>query len=281
MGTHEDINLQTKSCMSGIKKSTIVCAAVALLMGFFVIKAEDVSKNKPVRYLPIRESLLVEKGHDITLSLELPLVKSLQQKKQGDVHIQWRKDGADLGSPGTNATYLISNADISHVGLYTAVLSGAVEAETIGVYLSVYELFEQHSNGGALTAPIGDFTAGNNTICGGTFDRYHVYTNFCGPNTANCTGVFANTSNSSKLDLDTCTNINNQIDTAIQVRQNFGFMTQVACNDNADCMLANANLSKSTNSTLETGKFYRVGIFYKSTTLGANTNVTFNWYYHN
>ena len=261
-------------------------ASIAL-MGLLGMPAVPGAAEKPEvtkQILMLRESLMAKVGSTVIISLEPSVLKGIEQRKTNEppLHIQWRINDSDI-SAATNGTYTINAVGVSHVGAYTAVLTGSIEAESLPAHLSVYQLYENQSNGGTLTVGIGEFTTGSGPSCLASlgFDKYKVYTTFCGPSTPTCTGIFANTSNSTKLDVNTCTNINNSIDTGIQIRDNFGFMTERACTNDSNCSLPNTTLSKTLPVTLQNGKFYRVGIFYKSASLGSSTHVTFNWNYHN
>jgi hypothetical protein len=168
------------------------------------------------------------------------------------------------------------------------VLSGPVEEQSAPVHLSVYSLFASHSNGGCLGVPIGQFTIGTYPICNGTgFDEYKAYFPFYGPNATGQTGAFVNSSGSANLDVTTCTNVNGTIDTAILVKGNWSGTPQITCSDNDTNCSINTNLSSctfvlSTNGgSIVNSNSYRVGIYYKSSTLGTNASVTFQWYYHN
>ncbi len=169
---------------------------------------------------------------------------------------------------------------------YTLVLFGPVEDQSPPIHLSVYSLFESQSNGGCLGVPIGQFSSGDNMVCGASgFDRYKVYFPFYGPNAASQTGIFQNTSGSANLDLTTCTNVNGTtMDTAIKLQGNWSGTPQIVCNNDSTCtnnsLLSFCTTSLSTNSG-SISNSYRATIYFKSATLGNNTNVTFQWYYRN
>jgi hypothetical protein len=236
-------------------------------------------------------SELVEEGSDVAISIDTSVLKQIvasSKKTSPGIPLKhrWQKDGHDV--PGeTNATLSLSHVGFSDVGTYTLVLSGSAEEQSAPVHLSVFNVFTSHSNGGCLAVPIGDFTSGNNTICGGTgFDKYKVYFPFYGPNASPQSGIFTNYSGGANLDLTTCTNVNGTIDTAIMFQGNWLGMPQVACNDNDTTCSTGTSLSSCIGINLSpnngsTSNSYRATIYFKSATLGTNTSVTFRWYYHN
>jgi hypothetical protein len=200
---------------------------------------------------------------------------------------QWQKNGNDIAG-ATKSYYTIPEVTFTNdVATYTLVLSGALEAQSAPVHLSVYTLIYSNSNGGALSTPIQGFTSGTYTACNVSgFDRYKTYMLFYGPNATSQTGPFQNTSGSSLLDLTTCTNLNGtSLDTAILFQGNWASPPVLGCNDDDPGCGSNVKLSTTNNIALSTSSTanntYRTTIFYKSSTLGGNANVTFRWYYHN
>jgi hypothetical protein len=223
-------------------------------------------------------SLMVETGQTVRI-----LASSTEIAKVKAAKFQWLKN--DMPMEGeTNDALTLTNVDISHVGSYSVhVSSPHNRAESAAVHVSVYSLFTNYSNGGTLTAPIGDFTiSGNTTLpCGGTFDRFRAYVPFDGPNRIPKSTTFPNDSQAANLDITTCTNINGSIDTGIRIQENWLPMNPKDCNDNTACGV-NALASSCTATNLQTNKTYRATIYFKSSTLDpTNTTVSFRWYYHN
>ena len=244
----------------------------------------------PTVSVGINPSQLVRTGATVTLSLDARVLKKIKadakkSKSKLPLTFQWQINGQNIYG-ATNYIYAITNVSFSDVASYTLVLSGPVEDQSPPTHLSVYSLFESNSNGGCLGVPIGQFSSGNNTVCGApSFDRYKVYFPFYGPNASPQSGTFQNTSGSANLDLTTCTNVNGTtMDTAIKLQGNWSGTPEIVCNNDASCtnnsLLSFCTASLSPNSGSNSNS-YRATIYFKSGTLGNNTNVTFQWYYHN
>lgn len=233
--------------------------------------------------LSVFPSAMVITGKTVVISIdEKELAKLQAASKTSDLplHFRWRKNGQAI--PGaTKSTYTLANVSIADAASYTLLLTGSTEAETAPVHLSVYFHHSTNSNGGTMRTPIGDFINQNNTICGATgWTKYKVYLPFDGPfKTPPVSVDYPNTSNGSKLTFDTCSVDNGSIDTAVRVRENFGLMTELCCNNDTNCGLSNATLSKCASVSLQTDKNYRVTIYLKN--VGTQPNVTFNWLYDN
>jgi hypothetical protein len=103
---------------------------------------------------------------------------------------------------------------------------------------------------------------------------------FYGANATGMTGDFQNTPPSgSLLDVDTCSTENGSINTVVRVRENFGTLTQIACN-NDGCAAPQNLLSNCPNAPVgTTGKQYRMSIYVKNA--GTQPFVEFHWRYHN
>src|SRR6266566_875590 len=268
----------------GLLLCTIVVTSTASSVVFGAAPTHDFTVDVESR---AAQSLIVSNGQSVLLRVAKPSMKKVKAPPAGVPRIQWAKDN-DLVPGQTNATFDIPNASFSDVGSYSVWINGPDKSrqESAPIHLSVYSLFYTNSNGGSLGIPIGQFTSGNNTVCGGTgFDRYKVYFPFYGPNAANQTGLFVNNSSSANLDVTTCTNVNGAIDTAIRIQENWAPMTTKDCNDDDTNCVVYSKLSTakatnlSTNST--TNNTYRTTIYFNNATLGTNTSVTFRWYYHN
>jgi hypothetical protein len=231
-------------------------------------------------------SLVLSNGESLVLEFKPPLDTLVKSPPQGVPKFQWVKDD-HLISGQTNNSLSFPSVAFSNVGTYTLWVNGPKgRQESAPVHLSVYTLFYSNSNGGSLGVPIGQFSSGNNTVCGDTgFDRYKAYFPFYGPNAVNQTAPFQNTSGSTNLDITTCTNVNGTIDSAVRIHENWLPMNEKACNnDDASCAVSTSLCTAmatnlSTNPTVN--NTYRATIYYKNSTLGTNKSVTFRWYYHN
>ena len=194
------------------------------------------------------------------------------------VYYQWEFNGVPI--PGANsATYTIASANITDVGAYRVLVWGSPTNTSDTAFLSVYST-SGTGNGGTLTAPVGLFT-GSGSCQSVSFDRYHAFFPFDGPNVTSPSPDFPNTSHSPTLTVDTFSSANNQTDTAIQIADNWWPNTTRCCvNDSSGGTFSGQ--SKCGPYTMSTGanKTYRVGVFYRSATLApGQTNVTFNWLY--
>ncbi len=264
-----------------------------MLAGILAVKVCGADAPKKLSTTDIKvvaNSYLVQTGATVNISIDSDLKANVDRASgMGGFapEYQWVKNGSEIFG-ATKSAFAITNVSFADVGEYMLLLSGAFPANSGPVYVSVYYLFSTNSNGGVLTAPIGDFTIGSDSACGGTgFDRYKAYGLFYGPNASPQSGTFQNTSASSKLDLTTCTNANNSgLDTAIKLQGNWLGMPEVACNnDDPNCAIGSllstvTNFVLSTNSGSNTNS-YRATVYFKKATLGTSNTVTFRWYYHN
>ncbi len=233
------------------------------------------------------QSLIVQTGQTVVISASSKEMANVAHAPtNGASKYEWVKDGILVPeAKGTNQNLTLTNVGFDDVATYSVFISGEhSRAESAPVHLSVYSLFYTNSNGGVLTAPIGDFSISSGTTlpCGGTFDRFKAYYPFDGPNTSPPSSIFPNTSNSTNLDLTTCTNINSTtLDTGIRIQENWLPMNQKACDDDDGSCSFNVKLSTTTASGLLNNKTYRTTIYFNSATLGTNTTITYRWYYHN
>ena len=224
----------------------------------------------------VTRSMIVETGTSVTLAASSNLYPNISNPG-----FRWLKDEYELYGE-TNSTYAINNASLSDAAEYKVIVyATGISAEAEPFYLSVYRPVT-NSNGGVMATPVGQFTGGGpyNFSCGGGFDRYKTYFPFDGPNTSPPSPTYANTSNTPNLYVTTCTNVNGAtLDTLVRIQDNFGTGTERACSDNY-CSLENTKLSGATFNALQTNKTYRVTIYFKSSTLGSLTTVTFIWLYY-
>ncbi len=258
------------------KIALTVFAAAAVSVPNISRAAEDGDKHIQA-VVGATPSVIVQTGTRVTLS-----ATPNQLLKVPNAQFRWLKDEVEI-SEQTDSTYTISSAALSDAAEYTVVVyKTGISAEAAPLFLSVYQPVT-NSNGGVMATPVGDFSSGSGYTlsCGtGTFDRYKTYFPFDGPNMSPASPTYPNTSNSTNLNVTTCTNLNGTLDTGIKIQDNWGTLTQRACADN-NCGLANTNLSSATCPGLVTGKTSRVTIYYKSATVGTNTTVTFKWLYYN
>ena len=199
----------------------------------------------------------------------------------------WMKDGeVSLGS----GDLVLSNVTAAAAGEYTAVYTGAVHVATAPVYVSVVSYFTNQSNGGALVVPVGNFSsqAGARVCDNGessvNMNRFVVYWPFDGANSTNASPDFPNTSNETNLLVSTCTNANpSQLDTAVQILENFGGCRVIACDDDSPPICNDGSkLSSCVAIGLTNSAQYRVSIYYKTQTAPAGLKtVTFRWKYSN
>jgi hypothetical protein len=254
------------------------------------LNAAEKLKSLPTADLHVgSSSYLIEVGTTLQISPDSVLKSTANKGYPKGQYYQWQKDGVEIAG-ATNSSYVKTNVSFADVGEYVLVFTGAYPGKSGPIYVSVYSLFSQHSNGGALSTPIGDFTTSSSTVCAATgFDKYKVYFPFYGPNANPQSGTYQNTSMSPLLDLTTCTNANKPtLDTAIKIQGNWLGMPELACtNDDASCtngtlLTTLTNFSLSTNpGPISNTNSYRATVYFKSSTLGGNTNVTLRWYYHN
>jgi len=230
----------------------------------------------PQATVGVTRSMIVETGTTVTLAASTNLLPNIANPR-----FRWLKDEYEVYGK-TNSTYAINNASLSDAAEYTVIVyATGISAEAEPFYLSVY-MPVTNSNGGVMATPVGDFTGGGpyNPSCGGSFDRYKTYFPFDGPYTSPASPTYPNTSNSPNLNVTTCTNVNGAtLDTAIRIQDNFGTGTERACS-NDYCSLENTKLSGATFNALQTNKTYRVTIYFKGSTLGSLTTVTFLWLYY-
>jgi hypothetical protein len=278
-------------------RASILVFAATLSSPMAWIQAVEASTNsQPIVLTRGPLSELVAVGTSVTLIPDLKalnaVTKSIYTKSKlpmsaPPLTYQWRVNGQEI--PGaTNSSYTNYSVALSDAASYTVVVSGGLELETAPVHLSVFQLISGHSNGGALSTGIQNFTAGSgNTVCGAPgFDRYKTYMLFYGSNAPSQTGPFFNHTNY-YLDLDTCTNRNGtNLDTAIQFQGNWLGTPVIACTNDCSGCANDTLLSTITNiplsSSSSSSNTYRTTIFYKESTREPDiTNVTFRWYYHN
>jgi hypothetical protein len=278
--------------MSSLSRLGAILAIVVAVPGLWpcrVIADDGGTTNQVTITNMLANSIMVQAGTNVTIRMDQQEIKRIyadRHKEQSTlpVHFRWQKDGEDI--PGaTDLHYTITNVSFEDAASYTLVLSGYVELQTAPVHLSVYTLFEAHSNGGTLAVPISDFTSGTLDTCGATgFDSYKTYLTFYGPNASPQSGTFVNSSHENNLDITTCTNVNGTtMKTAVQIQGNWSGMPIVGCSASSDCT-ANPNLSfattpLSTNSS--SSNTYRTTIYVKSRSMGTVKKVTWTWFYHN
>jgi len=185
---------------------------------------------------------------------------------------QWQFNGGNIVD-ATNATYTIAAVDLSKVGGYRALVWGSPTNTSDTAYLSVYTTATT-GNGGTLTAPIGVFT-NSGSCCSASFDKLHVYKPFDGPYASQPSPDFPNTSNSSTLTVDTLSN-SSTLDTGVEIRQQTSPYTSWCNND----ISSTTKLSQNTGTPLVNGQTYRVGVYYKSSTLPpGTTTIIWTWQY--
>jgi len=198
---------------------------------------------------------------------------------------QWTRNGVPI--PGaTSGSYTTPPLTFVDVGNeYKVTITGSPSVESDAAYLSMYSM---SGDVGTMRTDIRDYSTHSTTlaICGATgWTKWKTYMIFYGANATDMTGDFVNTPNGSLLDVDTCSTENGtSLDTVVRVRENFGTLTQIACNNNANpaCALTppNANLSNCKNAPVGTnGKQYRMSIYVKN--VGTLPYVEFHWLYHN
>jgi hypothetical protein len=240
-------------------------------------------------------------GTEFTIRLDPALLGEITSKAKiqaknfegdFDLKFQWRKDTNDI--PGATKPELrFDSIDFKDVASYSLVYWGQAKGEppvhvgpegiTAPVHVGVFFEKTASPTTGTVSYPLGAFgepPEGGNVICGRTFDRWKAYEPFDGPFCSPPSTNYPNTDNNTRLRVDTCSPDNGTtMDTGIQVVGNFS-PPPIFCNDNANnpCP-GNARLSRTSAITLENGKTYRVGIYYRSGTVGTATKVTFNYTY--
>jgi hypothetical protein len=223
--------------------------------------------------------LSLEKGSALRLEMEPGDFERLLQKSaiQGGeklpVKFEWRKNFISI--PGqTEKRLIINNLNTNHVGSYTLLMTGGVEAETAPVHVGIYiEL--TNTSGRILLEPIGKFTTQNNTISCSvtTFTRIKTYSAFPSP-------TYPNTDNDPKLTINTCFAENGMsVNTAVVIRTNTYQWPEHSCNDAIDPPFGpNAALAMCTNITLSAGVTFRASIYLKN--ISGVENVTWSYLYH-
>jgi hypothetical protein len=148
------------------------------------------------------------------------------------------------------------------------------------------KLIPLDSNSGTLTVPITQFSSGDNgQSCfpaAQGWNRYTVLFYFLGPNVNPLPNpnTYPNPNNLNSVTLDTLDTANGtNLDTGIVILNNLNPSEKV-CNDDASPTYAyNPKLSQATFSPTGSGKKYRAGIHYKTSTLGSLTNIVIHWSY--
>jgi hypothetical protein len=250
---------------------------LAGLVGFPAIGTGAQKKITVTSCTPPSELVMV--GTRVTLRPSAKDLKRIKSESGGvdmPIYLQWRKNG-DVMPGATNRTLLLEAVTLEDAATYALSYDGPAEGEVGPMHLSVMST-NPIGNSGTVSTPIGDFTTANNTICGDTFNRFKVYRPFCGPGLTSCS-TYPNTPPKPKLKIDTCSTANGPtLDTGVQIKEEvFGF-PQMCCNDDFACGLSNPKLSSCT-ANLSSNNTYRVGIFFKNSTLGGITTVRFNWTY--
>ena len=200
---------------------------------------------------------------------------------------QWHMNGTNAIPGATNRTYCIEETQMTDVAGYRVVVTGNGSVSSDVANLSVYFTRCTNSVTGTLAAPLTAFKPGAIMCDGTTFDQVSSnYFHFYGPNASPQVGPFQNTTGMTKLTLDTFSVDNNDVDTGIRIQKNWSPYSTLSCSNNApDAPISQPLLSKIGSVTLSlnsgtTQNRYRVTVFYKSATIGSNTNITFNWLYH-
>ena len=258
--------------------------ALALLMSGAASVTGQNFTNRAQLSFSAPANMLVYTGQTVVITVSN--MQTFSPTPTNGPQYQWLKDGT-LIFGATNHDFTIPLTSMDDVGTYSVLVSGAfARAESAPLNLGVYFLYSTNSNGGVLGVPIGQFTIGSSTLyCSGkSFDAYVVEYPFYGPNANSQLPPFANTSNSSNLDVSTCLTANgSNLDTGILVTQD-GVVPplKVGCSDDSGGSCgSNSGLSMCTVNGLKTGKIYRTTLYYNRSTLEGLTSVNFMWYYHN
>jgi len=225
------------------------------------------------------EDVSLPVGTNLTISIDLRDLNAIKKMAaNNDPHLpvffEWRKNHISL--PGeTNTTLTLQNLTTTNVGSYTLLYKGGSEGETAPVHVGVY--IDIHgSTGRKLTEPIGKFIIQNNGLgacaVGKTFGRYKTYTPF--PSSTYPDG------GEPLLTVETCFPENGStLDTAVVIKENTIFMTQVGCSDaQTPSCGSNADLANCT-ITRTPGMTYRVTIYLKN--VGSIDPVTWQYLFHN
>jgi hypothetical protein len=250
------------------------------IVGFvcFCTSAVAAEKKTVLATLATESSVLARQGTELKMELRAEELKRIQEVATS---FQWRKDGKDIQG-ATNAVMVFSAIDFGDVASYTLAYWGAKGGESAPVHVSVFQEATTNPTIGAVSYPLGAFGTpppGGNVICGKTFDKWKAFEPFDGPNVSPASPSYPNPNNHTKLTIDTCASGNGPtLDTGIQIVGNWA-PPPTWCNDNATCSGLSNPLLSSRTITMQSGKTYRVGIYWKSGTQGNITTVTFNYTY--
>jgi hypothetical protein len=261
-------------------KFVVSCLIIGGLAAFCTTGTSAEKYRTTARASTVAEVML-ERGSTVTITAEPGDIQRLLKESQGGLggdiklplNFQWRKNSVSI--PGaTKESLMLENVTTNSVGSYTLLLTGAAEAETAPVHVSVYiEL--TNTSGRILTAPIGVFTIQNNTIsCSGTtFTRIKTYSPFP-------SSTYPNLHNDPKLTINTCFGENGgSMNTAVVVRTNMAGFPEHSCNDAiVPPFDLNGELARCTNITLSAGTTFRASIYLKN--MGSLENVTWSYLYH-
>jgi len=270
-------------------QAVLCCVIVAGLLGGTCSFAGEPKPGIPKGAVPEKVSVnlgmvaqqMVLTGATVTVQLDpkSPLAIDIARQEATlklETFYKWRKNGVDINE-ATRSALVLNNVQLTDAATYTLVVSGSMEEQTAPFHLSVYFLCETNSNGGTMSTPIGAFNVGTYTVDGGVFDRYKVFLPFYGPNCPNQYGPFINTSGGNSLFVHTCDPSNSDLDTGIQIKQNFVPMAEMGADDDSPC-IGKVKLSFCVVNGLQS-RTYRTGIFFNSFTAGGITNVIFSWLY--
>ena len=153
---------------------------------------------------------------------------------------QWQINGSNIVG-ATDYNYSVTNAQSADVATYTVVVKGSTamgfgETNSAPAHVSLIYTNVLSGNGGTVESPIGLFTT-SGTCSGTSFDKYHVFVPFDGPNITPPlvpSATWPNPSNLPKLTIDTFVSSNGAtLDTAVQIAQNWGLFTTLCCNNDS------------------------------------------------
>ena len=236
-------------------------------------------------------------GTEFIIRLDERFLAELKKQAKGFdgesvLKFQWRKDTNNIPK-ATKPELRFESVDFTDVASYTLVYWSEAQGEsnqlvhvgpdgvTAPIHLGVFDEKTVNPTTGTVSYPLGAFgepPTGGNVVCGVTFDRWKSYEPFDGPNCTPPSTNYPNPNQHLNLRIDTCSADNGPtMDTAIQIVGNWA-PPPVICNDDTVAVCPNNKLSRRT-IVLQASRTYRVGIFYKSSTVGTATKVTFTYTY--
>jgi hypothetical protein len=184
---------------------------------------------------------------------------------------QWKKNGTMIAGAIANV-FTIPVTSTNDAGMYSVTLSGSLTLESLAAPLAVtFTNLAGNSGGGYF--PVNQPAAGPSACCSG-FDRMvPAFRPFDGPHVATASVLYPNPTHSATLIIDTLANPTTW-DTCLEVRQESAPYTQW-CNDD----YTSWKTSRRVAYPLATGKTYRVGIYFKSSTIPTNSLIYWSWMY--